>query len=74
LQELEKFKFVLDYKIKDFKQQMEPRELELQESKEQISKMEVELGRCVLLHLGTFFNFKTTSFKGNYVKMIIKII
>ncbi|CAK9865196.1 unnamed protein product [Sphagnum jensenii] len=44
-QELEKFKFVLDYKIKDFKQQMEPRELELQESKEQISKMEVELGR-----------------------------
>ncbi len=67
---MEKFKFVLDYKIKDFKQQMEPRELELQESKEQISKMEVELGRCVLLHLANFFNFKT-SFKGNNVKIII---
>ncbi len=49
---------------------MEPRELELQESKEQISKMEVELGRCVLLHLANFFNFKT-SFKGNNVKIII---
>ncbi len=53
---------------------MEPRELELQESKEQISKMEVELGRCVLLHLATFFNLKTTSFQGNNAKIIITII
>ena len=28
-QELEKFKFVLDYKIKELKKQIEPRELEV---------------------------------------------
>ena len=35
-QELEKFKFVLDYKIKELKRQIEPREAELARLKEQI--------------------------------------
>ena len=37
-QELEKFKFVLDYKIKELRKQMEPRENEIKSKKEQISK------------------------------------
>lgn len=39
-QELEKFKFVLDYKIKELKRDIGPRELEIQKLKEQTSKME----------------------------------
>lgn len=35
-QELEKFKFVLDYKIKELKLQIEPKELEIANMKEQI--------------------------------------
>ncbi|XP_072560503.1 cilia- and flagella-associated protein 57 isoform X2 [Paramormyrops kingsleyae] len=42
-QELEKFKFVLDYKIKDLKKQIEPRENEIKEMKGQIREMEGEL-------------------------------
>ncbi|KAI6655110.1 WD repeat-containing protein 65-like [Oopsacas minuta] len=42
-QELEKFKFVLEYKIKELKKQIEPREQEIKEKKEQIHKMESEL-------------------------------
>ncbi|KAG0554261.1 hypothetical protein KC19_12G077500 [Ceratodon purpureus] len=44
-QELEKFKFVLDYKIKDLKEQVAPREIELQETRETVNKMEAELVR-----------------------------
>merc|ERR1712164_15641 len=44
-QELEKFKFVLDYKIKELKKQIEPRENEIKEKKEQIQNMEGELER-----------------------------
>ena len=35
-QELEKFKFVLDYKIKELKKQIEPRENDIKIMKEQI--------------------------------------
>ena len=35
-QELEKFKFVLDYKIKELKKQIEPRENDIKAMKEQI--------------------------------------
>ncbi|XP_055738651.1 cilia- and flagella-associated protein 57 [Salvelinus fontinalis] len=42
-QELEKFKFVLDYKIKELKKQIEPRENDIKEMKEQIQEMEGEL-------------------------------
>ena len=41
--ELEKFKFVLDYKIKELKKQIEPRELDIKNKKEQIEQMELEL-------------------------------
>ncbi|XP_037599096.1 cilia- and flagella-associated protein 57 isoform X2 [Cebus imitator] len=42
-QELGKFKFVLDYKIKELKKQIEPRENEIRVMKEQIQEMEAEL-------------------------------
>lgn len=45
-QELEKFKFVLDYKIKELKKQIEPREVEVVEMKEQIKQMDRELERA----------------------------
>ena len=44
-QELEKFKFVLDYKIKELKKQIEPREVEIMQTKEQIKLMDQELER-----------------------------
>lgn len=42
-QGLEKFKFVLDYKIKELKKQIEPRELDVAEMKKTIQKMDHEL-------------------------------
>lgn len=42
-QELEKYKFVLDYKIQELKNQIEPRNREIQELKENIRDMETEL-------------------------------
>ncbi|XRB08616.1 cilia- and flagella-associated protein 57 [Pycnococcus provasolii] len=44
-QELEKFKFVLDYKIKELKKQIEPRELEIADMRLQIKEMDAELER-----------------------------
>lgn len=42
-QELEKFKFVLDYKIKELKKQIEPREKEIKVMKEQIQEVRSQL-------------------------------
>lgn len=42
-QELEKFKFVLNYKIRELKSQIEPRDEEIKELKEKIRDMENEL-------------------------------
>ncbi|KAE8915407.1 Cilia- and flagella-associated protein 57 [Phytophthora fragariae] len=42
-QELEKFKFVLDYKIKELKRAIEPRENEIADMKAQIKEMDQEL-------------------------------
>lgn len=42
-QELEKFKFVLDYKIRELKNQIEPRDKEIKELKDKIQDMETEL-------------------------------
>ena len=36
LQELEKFKFVLDYKIKELKKQIEPKEEQIADMKDQV--------------------------------------
>ncbi|XP_063431022.1 cilia- and flagella-associated protein 57-like [Mytilus galloprovincialis] len=44
-QELEKFKFVLDYKIKELRKQILPREEDIKKMKEQIQEMESELER-----------------------------
>ena len=40
-QELEKFKFVLDYKIKELKGQIEPRENDIREMKDQILEVTI---------------------------------
>ena len=40
-QELEKFKFVLDYKIKELKKQIEPRESDINNMKEQIQEVSI---------------------------------
>ena len=42
-QELEKFKFVLDYKIKELKRQIEPRENEIADMRKQVEEMDMEL-------------------------------
>jgi len=42
-QELEKFKFVLDYKIKELKKQIEPKEKEIRQMKDQISEVRDKL-------------------------------
>lgn len=44
-QELEKFKFVLDYKINEQKKALEPRQQEINSLKEEKTKMESELER-----------------------------
>lgn len=45
-EELEKFKFVLDYKVSELKKQIEPRENEVKEMKEQVHEVRsVELHR-----------------------------
>lgn len=43
--QLEKFKFVLDYKIKELKRQIEPREKEISDMKNQIEEMDLELSQ-----------------------------
>jgi len=40
-QELEKFKFVLDYKIKELKKQIEPREKDIKQMREQIVEVTI---------------------------------
>ncbi len=50
-QELEKFKFVLDYKIKELRRQMEPRENEIKSAKEQISKVHVHVYMYSVLYM-----------------------
>lgn len=45
-QELEKFKFVLDYKIKDLKKDIAPREQEINELKDSTENMDASLKEC----------------------------
>ena len=42
-QELEKFKFVLDYKIKELKRDIGPRETQIQQLHEHVARMEGEV-------------------------------
>lgn len=46
--QLEKFKFVLDYKIKELKRQIEPRENEIAHMRNQIEEMDLELEQVLL--------------------------
>ncbi|KAK6624804.1 hypothetical protein RUM44_011668 [Polyplax serrata] len=43
IQEMEKYKFVLDYKIKELNNQIDPKDREIRERKEEILDMETEL-------------------------------
>jgi hypothetical protein len=43
-QELEKFKFVLDYKIKELKRDIGPREMEITKLQEMTTQMQQEVG------------------------------
>ena len=47
VQELEKFKFVLDYKIKELKKQIEPKEEQITDMKDQVKVSSAPL----LMHL-----------------------
>ncbi|KAG5189827.1 hypothetical protein JKP88DRAFT_176569, partial [Tribonema minus] len=47
-QELEKFKFVLDYKIKELRRQIEPREGEIADMRSQMEEMDRELHQVKL--------------------------
>lgn len=47
--QLEKFKFVLDYKIKELKRQIEPRENEISDMRNQIEEMDLELEQVTSL-------------------------
>ncbi|TPX41520.1 hypothetical protein SeMB42_g05538 [Synchytrium endobioticum] len=44
-QELEKFKFVLDFRIKELKEQVEPREQDISRMRDGIEEINVQLGR-----------------------------
>ena len=50
-QELEKFKFVLDYKIKELKRDIGPREFEILKLKEQTTKMDQEISHFTKINL-----------------------
>lgn len=59
LQELEKFKFVLDYKIKELKRQIEPKEEQITDMKDQVK---VALGsQCICLLLPRSTPYKSFS-------------
>lgn len=49
-QELEKFRFVLDYKIKELKLQIAPRENDIATMRKQIEEMDLELDLS-LIHI-----------------------
>jgi hypothetical protein len=52
-QELEKFKFVLDHKIKELKKQIEPKEEEIADMKEQIKVLAFSRGKQLELDHGS---------------------
>lgn len=67
-QELEKFKFVLDYKIKELRRDIGPREEEISKMKEQLEvmKSEVEEFKRTNAHLRLFVNDFELKLKGNH--------
>jgi len=74
-QELEKFKFVLDYKIKELKKQIEPRENDIKAMKDQIKEVCVCVCVCAV-HLLSFAHcfVNRTVFCNSYVCPVIIIV
>lgn len=65
-QQLEKFKFVLDYKIKELKRQIEPREKEISDMKKQIEEMDLELEQV--------HTVSTPSYSGSPMRIVEKAV
>lgn len=67
-QELEKFKFVLDYKIKELKKQIEPRENDIKQMKDQIQ--EVSLKNQIQGSLMKLYNTIKVLLSWMYLKLV----
>lgn len=67
-QELEKFKFVLDYKIKELKKQIEPRENDIKQMKDQIQ--EVSLKNQIQGSLMKLYNTIMVLLSWMYLKLV----
>jgi cilia- and flagella-associated protein 57 len=68
-QELEKFKFVLDYKIKELRRDIGPREEEISKMKEQLEVMKSEVEEFIRTnaHLLLFVNDFKLKVKGKFL-------
>ncbi|KAJ3324219.1 Cilia- and flagella-associated protein 57 [Boothiomyces sp. JEL0866] len=71
-QELEKFKFVLDYKIIELRKQIEPRELDIVKLANQIKDMKLEHSNYVTTHLQLDSTFQDLVMK-NYASLMYKL-
>lgn len=66
---MEKFKFVLDYKIKELKKQIEPRENEIKAMKEQIQDVRLAALICFICLLFSSWNVSTAYTVISYVAL-----
>ena len=74
-QELEKFKFVLDYKIKELKKQIEPRESDINNMKEQIQEVSSCLNACEVHHEKTcLWDFRPGPIQKNQTAQLQKML
>ncbi|KAJ3275620.1 Cilia- and flagella-associated protein 57 [Terramyces sp. JEL0728] len=71
-QELEKFKFVLDYKIIELRKQIEPREQDIVKLGNQIKDMKLEHSNYVITHLQLDSKFQDLVMK-NYAALMYKL-
>lgn len=68
-QELEKYKFVLDFRIKELKEQVEPRELHIADIQHHIQVSTLVKLRTLIYNLASLIR---TSCSGNFKSKIIK--
>ena len=71
-QELEKFKFVLDYKIKDLKRDIAPREAEIGKLKEQTENMDNSLRKFNIVNSQLGFMVNDLRTKQEEMSKLIK--
>ena len=64
-QELEKFKFVLDYKIRELNRQIQPREIEIEKKKKQLEEMNAEVRKYKTEYAVLQLNVKELNLKLN---------